>query len=67
MNGKVKYNKAYRQARKLPLRRRYFGFRFVPYITDGFGSAISPFCPNGCGRTMQVVRPGQFQCYKCGE
>lgn len=35
-------------------------------IEDGFGSAISAYCPS-CGRkTMQTVRPGKFQCSHCG-
>ena len=34
-------------------------------ITDDFGSTISAWCPNGCGKTMQVVRPGKFQCSEC--
>lgn len=34
-------------------------------ITDDYQS-ISAWCPNGCGKTMQVVRPGKFQCSVCG-
>jgi len=35
-------------------------------IEDGFGSAISKTCPM-CGKdSMQVVRPGKFQCQYCG-
>ena len=35
-------------------------------ISDGFGSSISAWCPMCGGKTMQVVRPGKFQCTKCG-
>lgn len=34
-------------------------------ISDDYQS-ISAWCPNGCGKTMQVVRPGKFQCAGCG-
>jgi len=34
-------------------------------IDDGY-QEISAWCPNGCGKTMQVVRPGSFQCSECG-
>jgi len=34
-------------------------------ISDDYQS-ISAWCPNGCGKTMQVVRPGKFQCSECG-
>ena len=33
-------------------------------ITDGFGSTWGP-CP-GCGQKMDIIRPGQVQCPKCG-
>jgi len=35
-------------------------------VEDGFGSAVSVFCPKCGGKTMQVVRPGKFQCGVCG-
>jgi len=35
-------------------------------IEDGFGSAVDSRCSE-CGfKTMQVVRPGKFQCGICG-
>ncbi len=34
-------------------------------ISDDYQST-SAWCPNGCGKTMQVVRPGKFQCAVCG-
>ena len=36
-------------------------------IDDGFGQAVSAWCPNGCGKTMGVDRPGMFSCSVCGE
>ena len=35
-------------------------------IYDGFGSSVSVVCPMCGDRTMQVVRPGKFQCSECG-
>lgn len=35
-------------------------------VDDGFGSAVSVICPECKQATMQVVRPGSFQCSKCG-
>jgi len=35
-------------------------------VEDGFGSAVSIVCPMCGNRTMQVVRPGKFQCSECG-
>ena len=37
----------------------------IDIIYDGFGSSTSIVCPNCSGRTMQVVRPGDFQCSEC--
>lgn len=34
-------------------------------IEDGFGNSISAYCPQCGGRTMQIVRPGKFQCWEC--
>jgi len=35
-------------------------------VDDGFGNWTSAFCEHGCGQTVQVVRPGTFQCSVCG-
>lgn|SRR5574343_565069 len=35
-------------------------------ISDGFGNICSVYCPTCKQRTMQVVRPGKFQCINCG-
>lgn len=36
------------------------------FLDDGFGNRCSIICPE-CGRpTMQIVRPGKFQCAECG-
>ena len=34
-------------------------------IDDGFGSSVSIICTRCGGRTMQVVRPGDFRCSVC--
>ena len=34
-------------------------------VEDGFGSSVSIICPRCGGRTMQVVRPGDFRCSAC--
>lgn len=35
-------------------------------LEDGFGNITSIVCSNCGGKTMQVVRPGKFQCVVCG-
>ena len=40
-------------------------FDELEIIDDGFGSSVSRWCPKCHGRTMQVVRPGSFQCPDC--
>jgi hypothetical protein len=36
------------------------------WITDGFGNYCDAICDQ-CGQsTMQVLRPGKFQCSECG-
>jgi hypothetical protein len=35
-------------------------------ITDGFGNFWSKTCPMCHEDSMEIVRPGKVQCYKCG-
>jgi len=35
-------------------------------VEDGFGSAVCAWCPKCGQKTMEVVRPGKFQCTNCG-
>lgn len=35
-------------------------------VDDGFGQSVSAWCPNGCGKTVVVERPGTFICSVCG-
>lgn len=35
-------------------------------IDDGFGNICSAWCPTCKRKSMQVVRPGKFQCGYCG-
>ena len=35
-------------------------------IDDGFGNTCSAWCPTCKRKSMQVVRPGKFQCSYCG-
>ena len=36
------------------------------FVGDGY-AYISAWCPECGNKTMQVVRPGKFQCSKCGQ
>ena len=35
------------------------------WLDDGF-QLHDPICHNCNAKTMQIVRPGKIQCYKCG-
>jgi len=35
-------------------------------VEDGFGNAVSAYCPECGEKSMVVVRPGKFQCNNCG-
>lgn len=37
----------------------------LPLIEDGFGNHTSLYCLKCLRPTMQVVRPGSFQCARC--
>ena len=36
-------------------------------VEDGFGQSVSAICPTCYRHTMQVVRPGMFQCSNCAD
>ena len=36
------------------------------WLDDGFGTLHDPICPDCKTNSMQIVRPGKTQCYKCG-
>lgn len=42
------------------------GKKLEDWVEDDFGSAVSAYCPECKEPTMQVVRPGKFQCSNCG-